>query len=130
MQYLDRLDARAIARINGPAWTDLRAKILGAAESLLSVSPNARGTLTTIYVKFERSDGTVYAVMWIRTARQLVIGLSLPETIRSVRLGPPTQGMKYPNLTGYLSISAGDDLPTEFQDWANAAFANHDRRLD
>ena len=79
---------------------------------------------TTIYLKF--CGGTmrteVYAVVWLKTSKQLVIGLSLPETVESPRLSPPPHGMKYKGLTKYLTLSAGDTLPDSFADWAKLAF--------
>jgi hypothetical protein len=102
--------------------------VLEIAEALLNVSNGARSNLTTIYVKFERSDGTVYAVMWIKRSTQIVVGLSLPETTSHARLHDAPKGMTYPGLTRYFTVDIGGAVPMELVDWARVAFEAATRR--
>lgn len=118
------LDQAAIERVSGPTWAALKAQVLAVAEVLLSVSKSARSYLTTIYVKFERPDGSVYAVMWIRKAGEgIVTGLALPQETAHPRLHDAPKGKTYPGLTRYLTVQEGDEIPPELTTWARTAFA-------
>jgi hypothetical protein len=76
-------------------------------------------------VKFERGDGSVYAVMWIKSpAKGIVVGLSLPEGVDSDRLHDVPKGHKYPGLTRYFTVGEGDEVPAELSGWAVAAYDN------
>jgi hypothetical protein len=121
---IERLDTRAIERVSGPSWEALRQSFFEVSRILLAVSADATSELTTIYVKYCTSSvGTqVYAVVWLRTSKEIVIGLSLPGTTESCPLGAPPQGTKYKGLTKYLTVRAGDVIPEQFPDWARLAF--------
>jgi hypothetical protein len=124
---LDRLDERAIQRVSGPAWQGLRHQFFAISRALLSTSPNAHGALTTIYVKYRTmpgEEGDVFAVVWIKTAKEVVVGLALPEQAVPDRLGPAPRGMSYPGLTGYLILTPADQVPASFSEWASRAYAN------
>ena len=116
------LDPRAIERIGGPSWSLLRDHVLEAATAILSASPRTKNQLTTIYVKFERPDGSVYAVMWIKKSSEAVVGLSLPDGVDSDRLHEAPKGMKYAGLSRYCTITASDAVPSELAGWSKLAF--------
>lgn len=119
-----RLDPRAIQRVSGPSWVPLKQTFLDLSECLLSVSDEATARLTTIYVKYQvasESSDPVFAVAWVKTSREIVVGLAFPEERVPDTLKPPLAGMLYPGLTGYLVLRAGDQIPAEFGDWARTA---------
>lgn len=121
---MNSLDQAAIQRVSGAAWAPLRGRVIDVGEALLSASRNARSNLTTIYVKFERPDGSVFAVMWIRTcAEGIVTGLALPAALSHPRLHDAPKGKSYPGLTRYFTVREGDEVPPELKEWARAAFA-------
>ena len=122
---MGHLDSRAMERIGGPSWQELRAMFLAASEELLSVSENARGVLTTIYVKYSVSstpDANVFAVIWLKSSRQLVIGLALPDDVDDPLFVKAPSGMSYKGLKKYLVVRPGDSLPPQFHDWVQAAY--------
>jgi hypothetical protein len=124
MPMIERLDEKAVARVSGPAWEALRAAFFDASQVLLAVSPEATSELTTIYVKFcvSAAKKDVYAVVWLKNSKQIIIGLSLPEEVESPLLGPPPQGTQYKGLTKYLTIRPGEAVPDAFGDWTRLAF--------
>src|SRR5271166_7145826 len=77
----DRMDPRALVRVSGPSWRKMRPLFDQVSGLLLSVSATARGELTTIYVKFldQETRPQPYAVLWIKKAREMVLGLSIPD---------------------------------------------------
>lgn len=121
---MTQLDPRAVERVSGPSWQALKPAVLEIGDALLGASGNARNNLTTIYVKFEREDGSVYAVMWIKKSTQAVVGMALPENTKHERLHDAPKGMTYPGLTRYFTIHGGDEVPGELSAWARVAFAN------
>lgn len=121
---MSRLDERAVERVSGPSWQALKPAVLEIGETLLSANKGAKSNLTTIYVKFERTDGSVYAVMWIKKSTQAVTGLALPEGIENGRLHDAPKGMTYPGLTRYFTVQEGDEVPGDLAEWARTAFAN------
>jgi hypothetical protein len=125
MPMVERLDEEAVKRVSGPSWELLRAAFFDASRVLLAVCPEATSELTTIYVKFcvSTAKKAVYAVVWLKNSKQIVIGLSLPEEVESPRLGPPPQGTKYKGLTKYLTIRPDELIPKEFAAWARLAFS-------
>jgi hypothetical protein len=122
----DRLDQKAIARVSGPAWAKLKPAFLQISETLLGVSPQAASALATIYVKYlpSTSDKRVFAVVWIKTSKQILVGLSLPNDFDSQLLGEAPKGTKYAGLTKYFTVTVDDDIPTEFLGWAKSAYEN------
>lgn len=119
-----QLDPRAVERVSGPSWQVLKPAVLEIGETLLRVSTQARSNLTTIYVKFERPNGSVYAVMWIKKSTQAVVGLALPENTAHERLHDAPTGMTYAGLTRYFTVREGDDVPYELAEWGRIAFSN------
>jgi hypothetical protein len=122
---LERLDNNAIQRVNGPAWKPLRDTFLRMSETLLSVSGESAGVLTTIYVKYQITgapNSGVFAVAWLKNSKEIVLGLSLPENLESPQLGPAPVGMKYKGITKYLTIRPTDTLPPQLPQWAVEAY--------
>ena len=121
---LERLDKRAVDRISGPAWDEIRAVITLAHSALVSPSAACSGELTTIYVKYgDALAGTMpYAVMWIKKSSSIVIGLALPASIDVPSLASAPAGCKYAGLTRYLCLNAGDEVPAELASWAKEAY--------
>ena len=121
----DRLDARASKRINGPSWAGLRRQFRKIHQALLSVSPSARGELTTIYVKYVADEigNQPYAVVWLKKSTELVVGLALREGYEAAELRPPLPGYKYARLTAFLKITPQDAVPGEFLRWASDAYS-------
>ncbi len=124
MQGLERLDERAISRVNGAAWTTLRGAFFRVAKALLAVSPQTRSQLTTIYVKFCVDDqlDTVYAVVWLKTSRQIVVGLNVPEEHRPISVPRSMPGHAYKNLNAYFVIDPDDVIPDRLFDCIPVAY--------
>src|SRR5438045_842418 len=102
---MGQLAEEAIKRVSGPAWQPLRETFIQLSGTLLSVSPDAYGVLTTIYVKYQvdRSpNAPVYAVAWLKTSKEIVVGLALPEEFQCDNLGPAPSGMKYKGINKYF----------------------------
>ncbi len=124
---IERLSNVAVERVSGPAWESLRQPFLDMSESLLGVAPESVAVLTTIYVKYQLTDSPssdVFAVVWLKNSKQLVVGLTLPQEVESPLLGAAPTGMKYKGLTKYLIVKPGDTLPPELSSWAKAAYEN------
>lgn len=122
---LNRLSSDAVKKVSGPSWDPLRPAFLEISERLLEVSPQAVGVLTTIYVKYQVSSATnsaVYAVVWLKSSKQIVVGLALPEATSSSSLVPPPRGMTYKGLTRYFTVQSGELIPEALREWARMAF--------
>lgn len=122
---LSRLDPDAIKKVSGPSWVPLKQTFLDLSEALLSAGSDTSANLTTIYVKYQVSSepsSAVYAVAWIKTSREIVVGLAYPESDVPTELAPPYAGMRYPGLTGYFVLRQGDQLPADLAGWAERAY--------
>lgn len=122
---VERLSNDAVERVSGPAWQSLRQPFLDMSETLLGVSSESVGVLTTIYVKYQLTgspSSDVFAVAWLKNSRQLVLGLALPLEFESPLLVLAPTGMKYKGITKYLIVKPGDILPSELSNWAKAAY--------
>ena len=122
---VDRLSSEAVKKVSGPAWEPLRESFFDVSRTLLKVNSETLAVLTTIYVKYQTtsaSSSDVYAVVWLRNSKQIVVGLSLPESVESGLLGPAPKGMSYRGITKYLTIKQGDIIPQELALWAEAAY--------
>jgi len=120
----ERLDPRAIEKMSGPAWHELRPSFDQLCEALLDVSSDAKGELTTIYIKFTapETENQPFAVLWIKKTTELTLGLALPDDLKAPQLAGPPKGCKYAGLTKYLVLRIGDDLPAEIQRWSKKAY--------
>lgn len=95
------------------------------SETLLNVSSESVGVLTTIYVKYQvtaQTDSSVFAVAWLKTSKQIVLGLALPDDVESPLLGTAPSGTKYKGITKYLTIGPADTLPDQLSQWAIRAY--------
>ena len=121
---MERLDPRAVERISGPAWEPILPQFTEISNSLLTVSQDTTGELTTIYIKYSgpSTQGRPYAVVWVKKSTELVVGFALPESFDSELLGPAPHRCKYAGLTKYLVIRPGDTLPSDIGTWARQAY--------
>ena len=120
---IERLDARAIEKVSGPSWDEMRPVFAHICEVLLAASPESRGELTTIYVKFAGPEtrNQPYAVVWIKKASEITIGLSLPDDVKSPDFVEEPRGCRYAGLTRYLVLRRGDKVPESLDEWVTQA---------
>jgi hypothetical protein len=122
---MGQLSDKAVERVSGASWEPLRAAFLDISNKLLDVSPDAVGELTTIYVKYQVNtspQAKVFAVAWLKTSKQIVVGLALPADYESSELGPAPAGMKYKGITKYFRVEPGGTVPSELPEWAKLAY--------
>ncbi len=122
---MDGLDPRITDRLRGSTWDDIRETVVDISEQVLSAAPGTRAELTTIYAKFAVShevNSAVYAVVWLKTAKNVVIGFSLPDTFADDFLTDAPPGMMYKGLTKYFLVKPGTPVPTTVKHWARVAF--------
>jgi hypothetical protein len=115
------LSEKALARVSGPGWATLRTAFIRISECLLSPSPEAYGDLTTIYVKYTLSkmpSSMVYAVVWVKSASRLTVGLALPDEIDSDWFITAPKGMTYRGLTKYFVVEKDAEVPKELAEWS------------
>jgi len=92
------LSQRIITKVSGPAWGQIRGQFMQIARSLLSVSPDADSELITFYVKFKINsnlNSSVYAALWFKNSKRLIVGVALPEDYEAEELGPALPGTIY-----------------------------------
>ena len=120
------LDVKAMDRVSGPAWKTIRPHFDGVNAALLQVSPTVRGELTRIYIKYTTAEtgSQPFAVMWVRSSSEIVIGLALPADFCVGEIRKPLKPIAYSGLTTYVCLSAKDELPTGIGAWSIAAYAN------
>jgi len=108
----DRMDPRALKRVGGPSWRKMRPLFDRVSDLLLCVSATARGELTTIYVKFldQETQPQPYAVLWIKKASEMVLGLALPNEATSPYFTQAPRGYGYKGLTKYVAIHENDEI--------------------
>jgi hypothetical protein len=124
---MGELSQRIIAKLSGPAWEQLRGQFMQIARLLLAVSPDADSELMTTYVKFTiNSDlqSPVYAAVWLKSSKQLIVGLALPEEKQADGLGPALPGTMYRGLTKYFVVQRGSAVPKGLVEWAGLAYRN------
>ena len=115
---LSRLSRTAVAKVSGDAWAPLRPLFMELSQDLLAVSQDAQGELTTIYVRFTVTTevaSPAYSVIWIKSIKQLVVGLALPPaSINAAQIVPCPKGYNYKGLTAYFVLKPGDQIPENF----------------
>ncbi len=122
---IDQLGPKAIAKISGKAWDELRLNFLVVCGLLLDVSPDAYGELTTTCVKFTIGNthiSRVYAAIFVKNSKSFTIGFALPEHCAHPLFTNALKGMFYKGLTKYVTITSGDTIPEQFSDWAEIAY--------
>jgi hypothetical protein len=122
----ERLDPRVVEKVSGPAWESMRPVFDRISAALLAVSPTATGALTTIYVKYSAPEtkGQPYAVVWIKKATEIVVGLALPDDCDSEFFVDAPRGCKYSGLTKYLVLRDNTKVPEPFSEWAQLAYSH------
>ena len=122
---IDQLGPKAIAKISGKAWDELRLNFLVVSGMLLDVSPDAFGELTTTYVKFTMGNthiSRVYAAMCVKNSKSFTVGFALPDDCKHPIFTDALKGMSYKGLTKYVTITSEDTIPEQFSDWAEIAY--------
>ena len=122
---MGNLSSKVIEKVAGPSWDGSREKLMDIFNTLLSVSSDTSGELATNYVKCTVTDqvvSPVFAVVWIKTSKKITIGLALPESFESDKLGAAPPGTVYKGLTGYFTLTEDDDVPFELSHWADVAY--------
>ena len=122
----NRMDPRALERVGGPSWRKIRPLFDRVSDLLLSVSATARGELTTIYVKFldQETQPQPYAVLWIKKASEMVLGLALPNDATSPYFTQAPRGYGYKGLTKYVAIHEDDEIAPDLTHWVQVAYAH------
>lgn len=123
---MSSIDPRICERLRGPAWDSVRSTFDSLCSSVLGVADSTRAELTTIYVKFAISgeaSAPVYAVAWLKSSKNVVVGFALPEDFDAPLLTSAPAGMKYKGLTKYFRIVPDAVLPDEIQHWARLAYS-------
>jgi hypothetical protein len=121
------LSQRIIDKVSGPAWEQIRGQFMQMAEMLLSVSPDADSKLLNTYVKFTTHtdpNSRVFAVVWLKNGKQMMVGLALPEEYDAQELGPAPLGTTYKGLNKYFIVERGGAVPEGFAEWAALAYQN------
>jgi len=121
------LSQRIVAKVSGPAWESLRGQFMQIARLLLAVSPAADSELMTTYVKFTvHSDpqSRVFAAIWLKSSKRLIVGLALPEECEAAELGPALPGTMYRGLNKYFVVERGSAVPAGLAEWAGQAYQN------
>ncbi len=121
------LSQRIIAKVSGPAWEQLRGQFMQIARSLLAVSPDADSELMTTYVKFTihtTPQSPVFAAIWLKSSKRLIVGLAVPEEYEAEKLGPSLPGTMYKGLNQYFVVDRGGVVPKALAEWARMAYQN------
>ena len=119
------LSQQIIAKLSRAAWEPLRGQFMQMARLLLAVSPDAHSTLMTSYVKFTTNsdaNSPAYAAIWLKSSKQLVVGLGLPEDYEAEELGPAPLKMGYRGLNKYFVVEHANAVPKDFAVWAKTAY--------
>jgi len=122
---IDHLGPKAIERISGKAWDQLRLNFLMVCGQLLGVSPDCYGELTTTYVKFTIGNthlSRVYAAIWVKNSKSFTVGLALPDECKHPMFTEALKGMSYKGLTKYITIMPEDMIPDQCSEWAEIAY--------
>jgi hypothetical protein len=124
---MGELSQRIISKVSGPAWEQLRGQFMQMARLLLAVAPEADGELMTTYVKFTvhtAPQSHVFAAIWLKSSKRLIVGLALPEEYDAAELGPALPGTMYRGLTKYFVVEHGSAAPAGLAEWAKTAYQN------
>jgi hypothetical protein len=114
------LSRHTIAKVGGPAWESLRGQFMQIARLLLAVSADADSELMTSYVKFTINtapQSPVFAAVWLKSSKRLIVGLALPEDYEVEGLGPSLPGTMYKGLNKYFVVGQGSAVPKGVAEW-------------
>ena len=124
---MGELSQHTIAKVSGPAGNRCAGNSCRWSRSLLAVSPDADSELMTTYVKFTvHGDATspVFAAIWLKSSKRLIVGLAMPEEFEAAELGPAIPGTTYKGLTKYFVVERGGVVPKDLAEWAGLAYRN------
>ena len=124
---MGELSQHTIAKVSGPVWEQLRGQFMKMARTLLAVSPDADSELMTTYVKFTvhtAFQSHVFAAIWLKSSKRLIVGLSLPEEYEAEELGPALPGTMYKGFNKYFVVERGGTVPKGLAEWAALAYQN------
>ncbi len=130
---MGEMSQHTIAKVSGPAWESLRGQFMQISRLLLAVSPDADSELMTTYVKFtihSASQSPVYAAIWLKSSKRLIVGLALPEECEAEELGPSLPGTMYKGLNKYFVVERGSAVPKGLAEWAMRAHENASSAAD
>lgn len=118
-------DERIDKKFQGKTWDDIRDKLMEIQKILFAVNDSVSSKLVKGYIKYQTSDRPLrqpFAVLWVKSAKHVVLGLATPKKIDHKNITCAPQGMTYKGLTSYLNITAEQHLPRELQHWVRAAY--------
>ncbi len=121
------LSQRIIAKVSGPAWEQIRGQFMQMARLLLAVAPDADSELVSRYVKFTINttpQSPVFAAIWLKSSKRLIVGLALPDEYDAQELGPSLPGTMYKGLNKYFVVEQGSVVPKGLAEWAGLAYQN------
>jgi hypothetical protein len=121
------LSQRIIAKVSGRGWEQLRGQFMQMAHLFLSVSPDADSDLHNIYVKFtinSNASCAVFAAVWYKNSKRLIVGLALPEEYEADELAPAPLRTFYKGLNKYFVVERGGVVPEGLAEWAGLAYQN------
>jgi hypothetical protein len=124
---MGELSQHTIAKVSGPAWEQLRGQFMQISRLLLAASPDADSELMTSYVKFTvhtAPQSRVFAAIWLKSSKRLIVGLALPEEYDADELGPSLPGTMYKGLNKYFVVEHGGVVPKGLAEWAGLAYQN------
>ena len=124
---MGELSQHTIAKVSGPAWEHIRGQFMQIARSLLAVAPDADSELFTTYVKFtinSAPQSPVFAAIWLKSSKRLIVSLALPENYEAAGLGPAPPTMTYKGLNKYFVVERGGVVPNGLAEWAKIAYQN------
>ena len=124
---MSELTQHTIAKVSGPAWESLRGQFMQISRLLLAASPDADSELMTTYVKFTvhtAPQSHVFAAVWLKSSKRLIVGLALPADYEAEGLGPSLPGTMYRSLNQYFVVERGNAVPKGLAEWAQTAYQN------
>lgn len=122
---MGRDDPRIWEKLDSKGWDPLSPVFEKMHTCLLGLDEKVAAQRTTIYVNYKYEDlpfSKVFAVVWIRTIRHLLVALRLPEDTMRPPLEPPPAKFKYPPMNAYFQVNQGQQIPDQFSDWARISF--------
>jgi hypothetical protein len=84
------------------------------------------------YIKYEAAEATggrPFAVIWLKKASEIVVGLALPDAYDAAALTSAPRGLSYSGLTKYFQLTPETEVPPQLIEWVKAAF-EHARSRD
>ena len=123
MDLLQELTKKTIQ----PSWGLLRGQLLEICRKILDASPDAKSEIVSYYVKFSvdiAPASPIYAAVWLKNTKRLIVGLALPEGYEAEELGTALPGTFYKGLTKYFTVEPDGDVPHNLGAWIELAYQN------